>query len=303
MAHHHNHHHHSSEKGLKTAFFLNLAFTILEIFGGIWVNSIAILSDAIHDLGDSISLGLAWFLDRKSKQEANASFSFGYGRFSLLGALINSLLLIGGSIFIISEAIQRFANPEPSNAPGMIGFAILGITINAYAAWKVSRGNSQNEKVISWHLIEDVLGWAAVFIAGIVMYFYEVPWLDPALSLAISIFILWNVFKNLRETTYIFLQAVPENISLEELKAKICALPHVESMHHTHLWSLEGSNHVFTAHIRMQNIHTLEELRNAKEEVKSILKTYPFSHYTVEWELENEPCSMMEESHHHHQDK
>lgn len=293
------HHHDSSEKGLKIAFFLNLGFTILELIGGFWINSVAILSDALHDLGDSVSLGLAWYLDKKSKQKANENFSFGYGRFSLLGALINALLLIIGSIFVASEAIKRLENPEHSNATGMILFALLGVTVNGYAAWKVSKGHSQNEKVISWHLIEDVLGWATVLIAGIVLYFLEIPWLDPVLSLSITAFVLWNVFKNLKETTYIFLQAVPENISLEELKSKICAIPNVESMHHTHLWSLEGSNHVFTAHIRMQQIHSLEELRKAKEQVKAILKSYPFSHYTVEWELENDPCTMMEASDHH----
>lgn len=295
---HSHHHHHSSGSNLKLAFFINLAFTILEIFGGIWINSIAILSDAIHDLGDSVSLGLAWYLDKKSKKTANEQFSFGYTRFSLLGALINAVILITGSFFVISEAIDRFISPEVSDAKGMILFALLGVVVNGYAAWKVSTGSTQNEKVVSWHLLEDVLGWAAVLIAGIILYFKYIPWLDPALSLGISLFILWNVFKNLKETLYIFLQAVPAELSLEEIKKKICQIPQVESIHHTHLWSLEGAHHVFTTHVRIKEVHSLEDVLEAKAAIKEVLKSYPFSHYTVEVELQEENCELTEPHQH-----
>jgi len=295
---HSHHHHHSSGSNLKLAFFINLAFTILEIFGGIWINSIAILSDAIHDLGDSVSLGLAWYLDKKSKKTANEQFSFGYTRFSLLGALINAVILITGSFFVISEAIDRFISPEVSDAKGMILFALLGVAVNGYAAWKISTGSTQNEKVVSWHLLEDVLGWAAVLIAGIILYFKYIPWLDPALSLGISLFILWNVFKNLKETLYIFLQAVPAELSLEEIKKEICQIPQVESIHHTHLWSLEGAHHVFTTHVRIKEVHSLEDVLEAKAAIKEVLKSYPFSHYTVEVELQEENCELTEPHQH-----
>ena len=299
MAHSHDHHHHhQTGSNLKLAFFLNLVFTILEIFGGIWINSVAIISDAIHDLGDTVSLGLAWYLDKKSKKSANHQFSFGYTRFSLLGALINAVILITGSFFVISEAIKRIINPEVSDAKGMILFALVGVAVNGYAAWKVSSGATQNEKVVSWHLVEDVLGWVAVLIAGIIMYFKNIPWLDPSLSLAISAFILWNVFKNLKETLYIFLQAVPAELSLEEIKQKICDIPQVESIHHTHLWSLEGAHHVFTTHVRIKTVDHLEEVLEAKKAIKEVLKEYPFSHYTVEVELKEENCELKEPHEH-----
>ncbi|WP_075350781.1 cation diffusion facilitator family transporter [Algoriphagus marinus] len=290
MSHDHSHHH--THSNLKLAFFLNLAFTILEIVGGIYTNSVAILSDAVHDLGDSFSLGLAWYLDKKSKKSASSQFSFGFQRFSLAGAFVNALILLLGSIYLISEAIQRFQNPEVSDAQGMILFALLGILVNGYAAFKVSKGSSQNEKVISWHLIEDVLGWAAVLIAGVVLYFKEIPWLDPALSLGISIFILWNVFKNLKGTIMIFLQAVPEDVSLDEIKSKICELEKVDSVHHMHIWSLEGEHHVFTVHVKLKPIETLIELNEIKTEIKKLLKAYPFSHYTIEIEDDQEECLM-----------
>lgn len=299
MAHSHGHHHHHTGSNLKLAFFLNLTFTILEIFGGIWINSVAILSDAIHDLGDSISLGLAWYLDKKSKKDANEQFSFGYTRFSLLGALINAMILITGSFFVISEAIKRLITPEISDAKGMIIFALIGVAVNGYAAWKVSSGATQNEKVVSWHLVEDVLGWAAVLVAGIILYFKNVTWLDPALSLGISAFILWNVVKNLKETLYIFLQAVPNELSLEEIKNKIKEIPQVESIHHTHLWSLEGAHHVFTTHVKIKPINKLEEVIEAKAAIKDVLRRYPFSHYTVEVEMHEETCELTDEPHRH----
>ncbi|WP_372920590.1 cation diffusion facilitator family transporter, partial [Salegentibacter sp.] len=138
----HDHSHNHSGKNLKLAFFLNLGFTILEFFGGWYTNSVAIMSDAVHDLGDSLSLGSAWYLDKKSKEESNSSFSFGYRRFSLLGALINSLVLIIGSVYVISEAVSRLFEPETSDATGMIIFALIGVTVNGYAAYKLSSGKT-----------------------------------------------------------------------------------------------------------------------------------------------------------------
>jgi cobalt-zinc-cadmium efflux system protein len=301
MGHSHSHHghKHSSGSNLKLAFFLNLGFTILEIFGGLYTNSVAILSDAVHDLGDSFSLGLAWYLNKKSKKTATNQFSFGYQRFSLAGAFINALILLVGSIYIITEAIQRFQNPEVSDAQGMILFALVGVSVNGYAAYRVSKGASQNEKVISWHLVEDVLGWVAVLIAGIVLYFKDIPWLDPALSLGIALFILWNVFKNLKGTIYIFLQAVPDNVSLDEIKGKICQLEKVDSVHHMHVWSLEGEHHVFSVHAKLAPAVSIDELVDIKTRIKTILKSYPFSHYTVEIELDGEEC-LMENSNHDH---
>ncbi|MEZ4948541.1 MAG: cation diffusion facilitator family transporter [Saprospiraceae bacterium] len=203
---HDQHHHDHSTGNLKVAFFLNIGFTILEFFGGIYVNSVAIMSDAIHDLGDSLSLGTSWYLQNKSKQEADHKFSYGYRRFSLFGALINSLVLIVGSVIIIKEAIERIISPESTDANGMLWFAIVGVLVNGYAAWKLSSGKTMNERVVSWHLLEDVLGWVAVLIVAIVLQFKDIQYLDPALSLLITLYILWNVVIRLKETLFLFLR-------------------------------------------------------------------------------------------------
>jgi len=287
-----SHHHHNASGNLKLAFFLNLAFTIFEIIGGLYVNSIAIISDAVHDLGDCLSLGTAWYLQNKSTQKADSKFSFGYARFSLLGALINSLILLAGSIYIISEAVVRFQTPEHSDAQGMLIIALVGIVVNGYAAWKVSHGKSLNERMISWHLIEDVLGWVAILIGAVVLMFKDIPYLDPALSLLITLYILWNVIKNLKQTLFIFMQGIPSDINIETIKEEILNIHNIDSIHHTRVWSLEGEHHVFTTHVKLNNIQTLDELLEIKFKIKSILSKYPFKHYTIETELDKETCGL-----------
>ncbi|OIQ22539.1 MAG: cation transporter [Flavobacterium sp. MedPE-SWcel] len=293
MAHDHSHNHsHSSGKNLKVAFFLNLGFTILEILGGLYVNSVAILSDALHDLGDSLSLGLSWYLNERSKKEANNKFTFGYGRFSLLGALINSVVLIVGSIYIIIAAIERLITPEPADAKGMFIFAIIGIIVNGYAAYKLSGGKTLNERVVSLHLVEDVLGWVAVLIASVVMMFVDAPYLDPALSLAITLYILYNVVKRLKETMMIMLQGTPDDIDPDKIEKEILQVENITSLHHMHIWSLEGEHHVFTVHIKVNGTASFKEVLAVKSNVKAILKNYSFSHYTIEVELGEEVCEL-----------
>lgn len=297
---HHHHHHHDSGKSLKTAFFLNLAFTIIELVGGWYVNSVSIVSDAVHDLGDSLSLGTSWYLDRLSKKKATDSYSFGYRRFSLLGALINAIVLILGSVFVIREAILRILSPEESDAQGMLYFAILGVAVNGYAAWKLSKGKTLNERVISWHLVEDVLGWVAVLIVSVVLFFYPSPYLDPALSLLISVYILWNVAKRLQETVFLFLQGQPTDVDKSGIEAEIRQIPHVESTHHTHIWSLDGEHHVFTTHVKLKPIASLDDLLEVKNELKRIMKKHPFEHYTIETEIDREDCVLLKGEHHAH---
>ena len=291
MGNHHDHHHHSSDN-IKVAFFLNFAFTILEIIGGLYVNSIAIISDAIHDLGDTISLGTSWYLEEKSHKKSNKKFSFGYKRFSLLGALINSVILIIGSLYVINEAVGRILEPEHTDAMGMIFFTVIGVLVNGYAAWKLSGGKTMNQKVASWHLVEDVLGWVAVLVVAIILNFKDIHYLDPALSLLITAYILWNVIIRLKQTLFIFLQGVPEELDINEIESKILSIDFVNSIHHMHIWSLEGEHNVFTAHIKIDDNSNLNNFKKVKSDVKDILKEYKFEHYTVEVEFNDENCDL-----------
>lgn len=294
MGHHHNHNHGGAKKNLKLAFFINLSFTMLEIVGGFFTNSIAIMSDALHDLGDSLSLGLAWYIEKKAeKKGATEDFSFGYARFRLLGALINSVVLIAGSIYIIYEAVARFRNPEAVESTYMIGFAIVGVLANGYAAWRVSGGKSLNEKVVSWHLLEDVLGWIAVLVVAIILQFKDWYFLDPALSLGITLYILWGVSRRLKDTLYLMLQGVPEGIDLKEVKKKLQQVPNVSSVHHTHVWSLDGQHHVLTAHLVLEKISSYEQIDDVRQQAIEAVEEWEFSHHTLQLELDKEKCPLL----------
>lgn len=287
---HENHNHADSYENIKLAFFLNLIFTIIEIIGGLWTNSVAILSDAVHDLGDSISLGLSWFLESYSKKNPDEIFSFGYSRFSLLSAFFNSLILILGSIFVLSRAIPRLMNPEPINAVGVIIFAVFGILVNGIAAYKLSKGSSINEEVISFHFLEDVLGWVSIFIVGIIYMFKKIPILDPILSIGITSYILYNVFKNFKKILKIFLQAVPSELSIEEIEKIIMNDTQIITVHHTHLWSLDGENNLLSTHIVVEDEVDNDEINNIKESIRDKLMKHNINHVTIEVDFRSEVC-------------
>ena len=279
----HNHNHiHGRQGNIKVAFFLNLAFTLIEIFGGIWTNSVAILSDALHDLGDSLSLGIAWYLEKYSSKGSDHKFSYGYARFSLLGALLNSLILIGGSIVILTQAIPRIFSPEEVNPGGMVVFALLGILMNGLAVLRLRHGSSLNERVVSWHLLEDVLGWVVVLVGSIVLLFFDIPWIDPVMSVFITLFVLYNVIKNLKETMNIFLQGVPVNISIGDIEAEIREKTGVITAYHTHIWSLDGEKNLISMHIIVSDELKREDIIEVKRQIRELLKKSGIDHATIE---------------------
>ncbi|KYG60043.1 cation diffusion facilitator family transporter [Planococcus maritimus] len=272
---------HKDEKNIKLAFFINLLFSIGEFIGGFLINSVAIMSDAVHDLGDATALGLSWFLQKFSKKEGDQKFSFGYKRFSLLGALINALILIAGSVYIFFQAIPLLFNPEHSNAQGMVWFAIAGVLLNGFAAYRLHKGKSVNEGVLTWHLLEDVLGWVAVLIVGIVLLFKDIHILDPILSIAIALFILFNVFRNLSKTMKILLEGVPQEINLDEVHSRIEKIPGVLSVKDLHIWSIDGEEHAMNVCLSVTG-ENLADSTAIKEKVRSTISDLQIIHSTIE---------------------
>ncbi|MGB0837343.1 MAG: cation diffusion facilitator family transporter [Flavobacteriaceae bacterium] len=272
MSHKHQTHEHQAQGNLKTAFFINLAFTIFEIFGGIYTNSIAIISDAVHDLGDSLSLGFAWYLEHKSNQKASVKYHFGYKRFSLLAALINCTVLIIGSIYVLTESVERILSPQESHAQGMFIMALIGVGVNGYAAWKVSKGKTMNERVVSWHLLEDVLGWVAVLIGSILLYFTNSLYIDPILSIGIGGFILFNVIKNLKKTLELFLLKAPNGLDYEKIKQQILKLQGVISILSFKVFSLDGEHHLAELTYRGPADLTLEEIDQLNHKIDALSK-------------------------------
>ncbi|QIM50143.1 cation transporter [Pusillimonas sp. DMV24BSW_D] len=291
---HHHHHHHapeqSSEKRIALAFFLNLLFSIIEFIGGMLTQSTAIMADAVHDLGDSLSIGTAWVLQRLGRRSANYTFTYGYRRLSLFGAALNGLILLAGSAWVLSEAFNRLNNPIMPVTEGMFLLAILGVCVNGYAAYRLSKGNTLNERVLNWHLIEDVLGWCAVLILSIVLHFFHWPILDPLLSIAFTLFILVNVARMLWSTAKLFFQAVPDTQLLHDVRQTLLSLPGTQAVHHLHLWSLDGEKHVLTAHVVVHADTSISDYQNIKADLKIALAQFSLSHTTIEIELSQEDC-------------
>ncbi len=288
MSHSHSH----AVENIKLAFFLNLAFTILEIFGGLFTNSMAILADALHDFGDSIALGLSWYFAHLSERGRDQHFSYGYKRFSLLGALITSILLIIGSSIILFNAIPRLLHPESVHVSGMIAFAILGVIVNGIAVLRLHKGKTQNERMVTLHLLEDVLGWIVVLIASIVMLFADLPWLDPLLSIGITGYILWNVLKNFRETIHIFLQATPEHVDSTTLESLLLQQLPIAAIHDWHLWTLDGEYHVLSLHVVVADQMLAMDIIELKQKIREILKQHAIDHATIEIEFQQEQCEL-----------
>ena len=294
--HHHHHHHHTHHHEDETsarigwAFFLNATFTVIEFVGGWLTNSTAIMADAVHDLGDSLSIGSAWLLNKIGRKNPDEQFTYGYRRLSLFGALLNALILLVGSVWILSEAIPRLWQPEMPHAQGMLLLAILGVAVNGAAAYRLSRGKTLNEKVLNWHLLEDVLGWVAVLVISVVLMFADLPILDPLLSILFTLFILFNVLRLLWGTLKLFSQSVPDPALRQEIFDTLERLRGVDDVHHLHLWSLDGEHHVLTAHLVLDDTVAFKEVTRLKTEISEALNGYRLAHTTIEFEWPDEEC-------------
>ena len=289
-----------TEKNILIAFLLNLSFSLFEIIGGLFTNSIAIVSDAIHDFGDSICIGVSYLLEKKSKKKPDNKYTYGYTRYSVLGAIITNTILILGSILVIYNAITRIIKPEQINHNGMIIFAIIGTIVNIIAAYATKEGDSLNQKAVNLHMIEDVLGWIVVLIGAIIIKFTNITIIDPILSIIVALYILIHATKSFKKIFDLFLEKTPEDIEIEELKHHILEIKGVLDIHHIHIWSIDGFNNYATMHI-VTDTKKIEELKHS---IKEELNEHGISHTTIEIEDKDSQCNEKEcsikENHHHH---
>ena len=291
-----------SDKNILIAFILNLSFSILELLGGFFTGSIAIMSDSVHDLGDAISIGISYFLEKMSKKKPDKNHTYGYLKYSVIGSVITTVILLVGSSFVIYESIKRIIEPVEVNYNGMIIFAIFGVIINTLASYATRDGESLNQRSVNLHMLEDVLGWVVVLIGSILMKFTDISILDPILSIGVALFIFYHAIKNLKEIMDVFLETTPKNIDVEELIHHVKEVPGVLDVHHLHVRSMDGYHNFATLHIV-----TKEYKEDIKLNVKEELKEHGISHSTVEIELENELCEEVDckmeaahTGHHHH---
>ncbi len=283
-----------TQSKILVAFILNLAFSIFEFIGGAITGSVAIISDAIHDVGDAMSIGISYFLEKKSKKQPDDKYTYGYTRFSVIGGVITTVILLIGSVAVIYNAVLRIINPVPINYDGMIIFAIFGVAVNYLAAYFTSGGHSINQKAVNLHMLEDVLGWALVLVGAVVMRFTDIAIIDPIMSIGVAIFILINAIRNLKEVVDLFLEKLPPHLKIDEIKEHICEIDGVVGVHHIHIWSMDGQNNYATMHVVCTG-----EAHEVKQKIREELKEHGIGHVTLELESEGEDCHE-EHCHVHH---
>ena len=291
-----------TERNILIAFILNFGFSVFELIGGLFTGSVAILSDAVHDIGDAAGIGVSYFLERKSKKKPDEVYTYGYGRYSVVGSTITTLILLLGSGLVIYNAIHRIVSPMRIDYNGMIVFAIVGVCVNLAAAFFTKEGDSLNQKAVNLHMLEDVLGWLVVLIGAIVMRFTDFALIDPIMSIGVALFILIHALRTLKENLDLFLEKTPCGMNASKLREHICALDGVLDVHHVHLWSMDGQSNYATMHVV-----TNEDPHRIKEKIRDELREHGIGHATLELEAEGEHCHDQHchpesscASHHHH---
>ena len=274
-----------TEKNILIAFILNLSFSIFEFIGGIFTGSVAILSDAVHDIGDAASIGFSYFLEKKSKKQPDETYTYGYARFSVMGGVITTLILLFGSCAVIYNAVTRIFNPVEINYNGMIIFAVIGALVNFLAAYFTKDGDSLNQKAVNLHMLEDVLGWLVVLVGAIIMRFTDIRIIDPIMSVGVAIFIFINAVKNLKEVLDLFLAKIPQDISVEEIKEHLTEIEGVKDIHHIHIWSMDDHHNYATMHVVVNS-----DAHKIKDKIREELREHGIGHATLELETENEHC-------------
>lgn len=282
-----------SEKNILVAFLLNLSFSVFELFGGLFTNSVAIMSDAIHDIGDAASIGISYFLEKKSKKHPDKTHTFGYLRYSVVGSVITTVILLVGSLFVVINAVSRLLTPQDIHYNGMLFFAVIGLAVNAVATYFTRDGDSLNQKAVNLHMFEDVLGWAVVLIGAVVMRFTAWKWIDPVLSIGVAIYIFIHAFSHLKEALDLFLVKAPHGMDIDDIAHHVKEIDGVLDVHHVHAWSMDGNLHYATMHVVTNREHAA-----IKKAVKEALHHHGIVHATLELENEHEHC---EEEHCHPQ--
>ncbi len=266
------------------AFLLNTGFFIVELAGGLHTHSTAILSDALHDFGDTLALGFALYAQQLALRPADGRYSYGYGRFSLLGALVTTLVLILGSFIILREAIPHLWNPPAVKSEGVFALAVLGVVVNGIAALQLRKGHTFNERVAALHLFEDVLGWAAVLLGAVLMWAFGWRWIDPLLAILIAGYILTSALRNLWRSLRVLLQAVPDQIDESMVRQALSAAPHVAAVCDLHLWSLDGEYIIATVHVVLADNLSLSEAAACRADLRQRLRALGVDHCTLELE-------------------
>lgn len=274
--------HKEASENLSFALILNLLFNIVVISGGILTNSVAIISDAMHDLSDTISILIAWILEKLSRKESTKNFTYGYQRFSIFGALFNSTLVIMASLTVAYEAFTRLFEVQSPDASGMVVIAVLGIIFKGFSLLKLHKGKTFNEKAISIHMFGDVFEWIALLIISLILVFINIPILDPIASIFVSLWVIYNLAKTFIASAKILLQGIPSNIDIDSLKEDFLSIEEIEEIEELHIWSLDGIDNILTSKFKVSKNENFS-YENTKKNLKKVTNNYNITQTTFEF--------------------
>jgi len=285
-----DHHHHRNEirgKRLLWATILNFIIALVEIVGGIMSNSLALISDALHNVGDGVAVLLAYIANLIGKRPSNERKTFGYKRAEILAAFLNAVILIGITLFLFYEAVQRLISPEDVKGRLMLIVAVIGFVANLVAVLILHRDSSQNinVKAAYLHLIADTLSSVAVIVGAILIEFFEIYWIDPLITIVIGIYLIRETWSILKQTIDILMQATPENIDLNEISTDLEKITSIANVHHLHAWNLDDHAVHFECHVDLEEDIPISESEKVYKDIELLLhKKYHISHITIQFE-------------------
>lgn len=284
-----NNGHKLNTKNLRISVVLNLAIAVAEVVGGLLANSLSLLSDALHNLGDGLALLFAYIANRVSRRDATDKKTFGYKRIEILSAFINSMVLIAISVYLFVEAIKRFYNPATIDSTIMLIVASIGLAANVISVLILHKDSAHNLniKAAYLHLIGDTLSSVVVIIGGVLIYYYDLYWIDPAVTILIGIYILKEAIAIVKETLNILMQSTPEGIDLRDVKDEVEKLPGINNIHHVHTWALNENQFHFEAHVDLEKDMAVSESTLMQQEIEKLLyDKFDFAHVTLQFEYD-----------------
>jgi len=290
---HHNHHGHShttadsTEKNLLLSALLNLVVTIAEVIGGLYSNSLALISDALHNLGDTSAIFIAYLANLISKKEGTSKKTFGFKRIEILAALFNAIILVVIIIYLFIEAWHRLRNPMPIKGLVMLVVAVVGLLANLFSVLLLKKYamRSINIRAAYLHLIGDTVSSFIVIITAILIYFFNVFWIDPLVTFLLGIYLLWETYRILKVALDILMQSTPPGLDLKLVKQALETIPAIDNIHHVHAWNLSDQDIHFECHVDLKSDIRISETESIRDAINEMLKErFRITHVTIQYE-------------------
>ena len=291
MSHNHTHSQHHNVEDISTVrlfitMILNFVITIAELIGGIISGSLALISDALHNFSDGIAIIISYIAIRLNKKPVSQNFTFGFKRAEIIAAVFNASVLIGISIYLFIESYNRLVSPEPIEGGLMILVASIGLLANVIGTLLLQKGakGNMNIRAAYLHLLSDAVSSMAVIIGGIFIYFYNIYWIDPILTVLISLYIIKASYIIVKEATMVLMMAAPESLSIEDIEKEILQLDEIQNIHHIHLWRVNDREVHFEAHINVEDM-MVSNTEIVLEKVQKMLdEKFHIQHVTLQFE-------------------